>query len=64
MGPDRRQRQLATATSVETWSTTYADGSTEQSRDRNVYTLTQRNGSWSIDSNAHPDALPRIFPTF
>src|SRR5438067_9256514 len=31
----------ATATVYETWSTTFDDGTTEQARDRNVYTLVQ-----------------------
>jgi hypothetical protein len=45
----------ATATAVETWSTTYSDGTTESSRDRNVYTLVQQNGSWVISADDHPD---------
>jgi hypothetical protein len=45
----------ATATAWETWSTTYADGTTEQSRDRNVYTLVQDNGAWKVSADAHPD---------
>jgi hypothetical protein len=45
----------ATATAFETWSTTYSDGTTEQSRDRNVYTLVQQSGSWVISADDHPD---------
>ena len=45
----------ATATAWETWTTTYSDGTTEQSRDRNVYTLTQQNGNWVISGDDHPD---------
>jgi len=45
----------ATATAFETWATTYSDGTTEQSRDRNVYTLVQQNGSWVISADDHPD---------
>lgn len=45
----------ATATTTETWRTDYSDGSTDQSSDRNVYTLTQDNGSWKIQSDDHPD---------
>ncbi|MBV9323742.1 MAG: hypothetical protein JO352_08160 [Chloroflexi bacterium] len=45
----------ATATAFETWTTTYTDGTTEQSRDRNVYTLVQQNGSWVISADDHPD---------
>jgi peptidase A4-like protein len=45
----------ATATAFETWSTTYSDGTTEQSRDRNVYTLVQDNGAWKVSADDHPD---------
>jgi len=45
----------ATATAWETWTTTYADGTTEQSRDRNVYTLVQQNGAWVISADDQPD---------
>jgi hypothetical protein len=45
----------ATATAWETWTTTYSDGTTEQSRDRNVYTLVQQNASWVISADDHPD---------
>ena len=45
----------ATATTFETWQTDYADGTTDQSKDRNVYTLVQQNGAWKIDKDDHPD---------
>ncbi|HEX8967240.1 MAG TPA: hypothetical protein VF937_05120 [Chloroflexota bacterium] len=45
----------ATATCYETWSTTFDDGSTEQSRDRNVYTLVLDNGNWKVQADDHPD---------
>ena len=45
----------ASATAWETWTTTYSDGTTEQSRDRNVYTLVQQNGQWVISGDDHPD---------
>jgi peptidase A4-like protein len=45
----------ATATAWESWSTTYSDGTTEQSRDRNVYTLVHQNGNWVISADDHPD---------
>jgi hypothetical protein len=48
----------ATATVYETWSTTFDDGSTEQSRDRNVYTLVQDNGTWKVQADVHPDTPP------
>src|SRR5437762_3439932 len=35
--------------------TTAQAASTEQSRDRNVYTLIQQNGSWVISADDHPD---------
>jgi ketosteroid isomerase-like protein len=45
----------ASATVYETWSTTFDDGTTEQARDRNVYTLVQENGSWKVQADDHPD---------
>ena len=49
---------MATATVYETWSTTFSDGTTEQARDRNVYTLVQDNGTWKVQTDVHPDAPP------
>jgi Peptidase A4 family len=54
-GPISVNGASATATAFETWSTTYTDGTTEQSRDRNVYTLVQQNGAWVISADDHPD---------
>src|SRR5215472_15507477 len=45
----------ASATAFETWTTTYSDGTTGQSRDRNVYTLVQQNGTWVVSADDHPD---------
>src|ERR1700687_1989344 len=45
----------ATATVYETWSTTFDDGTTEQARDRNVYTLVQDNCTWEVLADDHPD---------
>ena len=45
----------ATATTYETWRTTFSDGTTQQSRDRNDYTLVLDNGAWKIKADAHPD---------
>jgi hypothetical protein len=45
----------AQATTYETWQTTYSDGTTDQSRDRNVYTLVNQSGSWKIQTDDHPD---------
>jgi len=46
----------AQATTFETWQTSFADGGTEQDRERNVYTLVQQNGNWKVRANDHPDA--------
>ncbi len=46
----------AQATTVETWQTSFADSSTQQSSDRNVYALVQQSGGWLIASDAHPDS--------
>src|SRR6266567_142231 len=45
----------ATATTYETWTTTLSDGTTDQSRDRNDYSLVLDNGAWKIKSDDHPD---------
>lgn len=45
----------ASATTYETWRTNFADGSTDQSRDRNDYTLILDNGAWKIQTDSHPD---------
>jgi len=50
-----RDATTAEATTYETWRTTYVDGSSEESRDRNVYTLVQQQGDWKIQTDAHPD---------
>jgi hypothetical protein len=54
-GPISVNGTTATATTYETWNTTYSDGTTDQSRDRNVYTLVQDGGTWKIADNQHPD---------
>lgn len=46
----------ATATTLETWRATYADGSSDQSTDRNVYTLVRQNGAWKVDTDEQPQA--------
>ena len=48
----------ATATTYETWTTTLSDGTTNQSRDRNDYSLVLDSGAWKIKSDAHPDQSP------
>ena len=44
----------ATATTTETWRSTYADGSVDQSTDENDYSLVLEGGSWKISSNTQP----------
>ncbi len=55
--------QSAHATTLETWRTTYADGSVDQSTDRNVYALVLQNGAWKIQADQHPDSAVNLpFP--
>ena len=46
----------AQVTTVETWQTSYRDGSTVQSRDRNQYTPVQVQGTWKVQTDDHSDA--------
>lgn len=46
----------AQATTYETWSTTFSEGSSMQETDRNVYTLVLQNGAWKVDDDQHPDS--------
>jgi len=46
----------ATATTYETWQTTYSDGSVEQAREQNVYTMVQEQGVWKIQADDHPNS--------
>ncbi len=57
-GPISVTGTSATAEATETWSTTYADGTSEQARDRNVYTLVSEGGSWKVQADDHPDQAP------
>jgi Peptidase A4 family len=45
----------AQATTVETWLTTLADGSTVQDTATNVYTLVFQDGAWKVQDDQHPD---------
>ncbi len=54
-GPITVNGDTASAMNYETWTTTFSDGTTEQSRDRNVYTLVRDNGTWKVQSDEHPD---------
>ena len=47
----------ATATTLETWSTTYSDGSSDQATARNDYTLVLDGGAWKIATNDQPSAV-------
>lgn len=55
-GPITVTESAATATSYETWTAIRADGTTQQSCDRNVYRLVKRDGVWKVQSNDHPDS--------
>ncbi|HEV7663868.1 MAG TPA: G1 family glutamic endopeptidase [Chloroflexota bacterium] len=57
-GPITINGSTATATSYETWVTTFSDSTTMQSTDTNVYTLVQQNGSWVIQDDQQPTATP------
>jgi hypothetical protein len=48
----------ATATTYETWTSTFSDGTTNRSRDQNDYTLVLDNGAWKIKADVHPDQPP------
>jgi hypothetical protein len=56
-GPITINGTTASATSYETWVTTFSDGTTIQSTDTNVYTLVQQNGSWIIQDDQQPSAV-------
>jgi Peptidase A4 family len=54
-GDIRVSGSTATATTFETWRTTLADGTTEQSRDLNGYRLVaDASGAWKIAADDHP----------
>jgi ketosteroid isomerase-like protein len=64
-GPISVNGNVATATAYETWTVTFEDGSTAQSRDRNVYTLVKDSArGWLVQADDHPDqAQPGTIPT-
>jgi hypothetical protein len=45
----------AQATTTETWQTSYADGTTDQSTDLNLYTLVQQGSRWLVAGDDHPN---------
>jgi hypothetical protein len=53
----------ATATTTETWQSTYADGTVDQSTDQNDYVLLLQNGAWKIESNTQPGNIGVTAPT-
>jgi hypothetical protein len=53
----------ATATTTETWRSTYADGTVDQSTDQNDYVLVLQNGAWKIESNTQPGNVGVTPPT-
>jgi ketosteroid isomerase-like protein len=53
-GPISVKGDSAQATTYETWSVTADDGTTQVSRDTNVYTLVQDGRAWKIQSDEHP----------
>jgi lipoprotein-anchoring transpeptidase ErfK/SrfK len=50
----------AQATTTETWSTKFTDGSVLQSTDANVYTLVLQSGAWLIQADQHPNSQPLL----
>jgi hypothetical protein len=46
----------AQATTYETWSTTFSDGSTMKETDTNIYTLVLESGTWKVQEDQHPGA--------
>jgi hypothetical protein len=64
-GPISVNGSSATATTFETWRTSFNEGPTDFTRARNVYTLARdSSGAWRINANDHPDGRSRrINPT-
>jgi hypothetical protein len=50
----------ATATTFETWRTSFVDGSTQLERDQNDYSLVKEAGTWKIASDRHPGGSPDV----
>ena len=51
-GPVSVQGTDAQAATIETWKVDFADGSSQQSSDRNAYVLVQQGGAWLIAGDA------------
>ncbi|HEY3080695.1 MAG TPA: G1 family glutamic endopeptidase [Chloroflexota bacterium] len=54
-GPVSVDGSTARLTTLETWRTTLADGTTVEARERNDYTLVDQADAWKIQANEHPD---------
>lgn len=52
----------ARATDVETWNTTFANGSTQQQANTNIYTLVLQGGTWKIQADQQPNT-PQSTPS-
>lgn len=52
----------AQATTLETWRSTYTDGSTDQTTARNDYTLVLEGGAWKIATDDQPSAVLQPAP--
>jgi hypothetical protein len=61
-GPITVDGSTASATTFETWRTSYASGPTEFARDRNVYSLVRNGGAWRVAANEHPDSRSEATP--
>jgi hypothetical protein len=55
-GPVNVSGTTATATTTETWLTTFSDSTTMESTDSNLYTLVDQDGSWLIQDDQQPTA--------
>lgn len=53
----------AQAATSETWRTTYADGSTEESTARNDYTVIRQSGAWKISAVVQSSAIGPATPS-
>ncbi len=62
-GPVSVSGSSASATTFETWTTTFSDGTSETSRDTNQYSLVQDSGNWKISGDVHPEDASAGDPT-
>jgi len=53
----------ATATTTETWRSSYQDGSTDEQTARNDYTLVRQGGAWKIQTDDQPTTVQQPAPT-